>query len=266
MTRTTWILGNWKQNHLTADATTTAQGIAEGLTDAMKTVHSSAGDIRVGFAPTFVALAAAAPYTRPATPVWLLAQNSAAQQSGAFTGEVGPAMLADVGVDAVIIGHSERRSIYGETDATIATKVALALEQGLTVVLCIGEALEAREAGQHEATVIGQLTGSLARVQPAQLDERIVLAYEPVWAIGTGRTATPDQARDMHRVIRSWLKDTYGDVGADRSILYGGSVKPANAADLIAAGDVDGFLVGGASLDANSFLSIVRAAAQTARP
>ncbi len=266
MSRTTWILGNWKQNHLGSAARECAKGVAEGLEAA--TTHPVAGcpELRVGFAPTYLALGAAAPFARPHAGPWLLAQDVAAQESGAFTGEVGVAMLREAGVEAAIVGHSERRAYYGDTNVLVANKVANALEHGMTVVLCVGESLEARDAGEHETSVISQLSESLARVDSKAIDESLVIAYEPVWAIGTGRTASPEQARDMHRAIRKHMADTYGDAGRDRSIVYGGSVKPGNAAELLAAGDIDGFLVGGASLEADSFLAIITAAAQTARP
>ena len=266
MTRTTWILGNWKQNHLAADASACAQGIATGLKAALANPVAGCPEVRIGFAPTFLALAAAAPHAQPHAGPWLLAQDVAAQESGAFTGEVGVAMLREAGVKAAIVGHSERRAYYGDTNTLVADKVANALAGDMTVVLCVGESLEARDAGTHETTVITQLSESLAKVDSSQIDARLVIAYEPVWAIGTGRTASPEQARDMHRAIRKHLADTYGDAGRDRSILYGGSVKPGNAAELLAAGDIDGFLVGGASLKAESFLAIATAAAQTARP
>lgn len=266
MSRITWILGNWKQNHLSADAAACAKGIAEGLEAALANPVAGCPEVRVGFAPTYLALAAAAPFARPHGGAWLLAQDVAAQESGAFTGEVGVAMLKEAGVEAAIIGHSERRAYYGDTNALVADKVTNALAHGMTVVLCVGESLEARDAGTHESTVISQLSESLAKVDSSSMDARLVIAYEPVWAIGTGRTASPEQARDMHRAIRAHLATTYGDAGRDRSILYGGSVKPGNAAELIAAGDIDGFLVGGASLKADSFLAIATAAAQTARP
>lgn len=266
MTRTTWVLGNWKQNHLRAQAQETAKAMAAGLGEALAQPHATAGDVRVGIAPPYLSLEPTRPFCRPTTALWLLAQDCAAQESGAFTGEVGATMLREVGVEAVILGHSERRALFGESDANVAAKVANALAHDLTVVLCIGEDLEARESGAHEKTVISQLAGSLAKVTPDQLSERLVLAYEPVWAIGTGKTASPEQARDMHRTLRGWMKERFGTAGADRSILYGGSVKPGNAAELVAAGDIDGFLVGGASLDPQSFLAIVRASAQTARP
>ncbi|MEM7158361.1 MAG: triose-phosphate isomerase [Myxococcota bacterium] len=266
MARTTWILGNWKQNHRPAEAEACAKGLAEGLPDALSTLDPSAGDVRVGIAPPYLSIASARPFTRPDHGTWLLAQDVSAQDQGAFTGEVGPLMLQDAGVEGAVVGHSERRAYYGETDEVVADKVAAALAGGLVCVLCVGEKLEARDTGTHEATVISQLSGSLAKVTPEQVNERLVIAYEPVWAIGTGRTASPEQAAEMHRTIRGWMKERYGSAGADRSILYGGSVKPGNAADLIAAGDLDGYLVGGASLDPTSFLAIVRAGATTPRP
>jgi triosephosphate isomerase len=256
MARITWVIGNWKQNHGRKAAAECARAIAAGV---------KPGDLRVGIAPPYLSIDAVASAVRPQTAVWLLAQDVAAQESGAFTGEVGSAMLREAGVEGAIVGHSERRAHYGESDAFVASKVAAALAGGLTVVLCVGEQLAARESGDHEKTVISQLSGSLAQVKDEQLDERLVLAYEPVWAIGTGHTATPDQASAMHRTIRGWLGERFGDRGRGRSILYGGSVKPDNAADLMAAGDIDGFLVGGASLDPTSFLAIA-SAAQSPRP
>jgi len=266
MTPVTWILGNWKQNHASAAAQTCAKSIAEGLSAATAATQASVLDLRVGIAPSYLSLSAAKPFTRPQSPVWLLAQDCAAQEEGAFTGEVGAGMLKEAGVEAVILGHSERRALFGEDSAFVARKVANALSRDLTVVLCIGEPLEIRDAGTHESFVLSQLSDSLAQVKPEQMGERLTLAYEPVWAIGTGRTASPEQARDMHKAIRTWMTKTYGQSGTDRSILYGGSVKPSNAGELIAAGNIDGFLIGGASLDPASFLAIVRAAAQTARP
>ena len=258
MDRITWILGNWKQHHARAAATACAQAIAEGVPAA---IARAKGDVRVGIAPPYLSIDVVRPSVRPRSAVWLLAQDVAAQETGAFTGEVGPAMLAEAGVEAAIVGHSERRAYFGEGDALVARKLAAALAAGLTAVLCIGERLEARQAGEHEMTVISQLSGSLAHVSDEHVDARLVLAYEPVWAIGTGHTATPEQASEMHRTIRNWLGERFGDRGRGRSILYGGSVKPENAADLVAAGDIDGFLVGGASLDPSSFLAIVEAAA-----
>lgn len=259
MARTIWILGNWKQNLLRAPAAALAQALAEGLERAQG-AHAAGESLRVGVAPTYLALDAVRPHTGEGPgDLRLLAQDIAAQDSGAFTGEVGPAMLAEVGVGAAIIGHSERRAHFGDHDALVAAKVQGALAGGMDVVLCVGESLEQRDAGNHESVVISQLSAALGSLDRALPAARVTVAYEPVWAIGTGRTATPEQASAMHRVIRSWL-DEQGLAGADRSLLYGGSVKPHNAAALLAAGDIDGFLVGGASLDASKFLDIVSAA------
>ncbi len=266
MARTIWILGNWKQNHHREAAAACAKGVADGLGAALADPLAGVGEIRVGIAPPYLSLAAAQPFAAGDTGIWLLAQDVSAQDQGAFTGEVGPAMLRDASVHGALVGHSERRAYYGEDDAVVAAKVAAALSGGLTCVLCVGERLEARDANEHESVVISQLSNALGDVSPEGVNERLVLAYEPVWAIGTGRTASPEQAAQMHGTIRSWMRERFGDPGSDRSILYGGSVKPTNAAQLLAAGDVDGFLVGGASLDPASFLGIVRAAATTARP
>jgi triosephosphate isomerase (TIM) len=248
MTRTIWVLGNWKQNHLPDAAAATARRVAQGVGDAVP--DESAATVRVGIAPPYLSLASARPFAGPPHPVWLFAQDVAAQESGAFTGEVGPAML----------------EAAGEQDALIAAKLKSALNAGLTAVLCVGESLDIRDRGEHETTVISQLSSALGEVDLEASGARLVVAYEPVWAIGTGRTATPAQAGEMHRAIRRFLRERFGDAGGDRSILYGGSVKPDNAAELLAAGDVDGFLVGGASLDADAFLAIVAAAARTLKP
>jgi triosephosphate isomerase (TIM) len=259
MTRVTWILGNWKQNHARAAAAECARAVAQA-------VPTDEEGVRVGIAPPYLSIDAARPFTRPHHPVWLLAQDVAAQDEGAFTGEVGPAMLREAGVEGAIVGHSERRSFFGDTDALVGAKLRAALSGGLTAVLCVGERLDAREAGTHETTVISQLSKAFSEVDSSLVGPRLVLAYEPVWAIGTGRVASPEQAAQMHRTIRAFMAERFGDAGAGRSILYGGSVKPDNAAALINAGDVDGFLVGGASLDPTAFIAIVRAAAETRSP
>ncbi|MEE9382148.1 MAG: triose-phosphate isomerase [Nannocystaceae bacterium] len=261
MPRTPWVLGNWKQNLLSADAKARAAAICTGLPKIRSVARGP--HVRVGIAPTFVGLAACRVSTGPRHPDLLLAaQNVGAQESGAFTGEIGPQMLLDVGVSVVILGHSERRAHFGEDDAIVQKKIAAALAVGLTSVLCVGEPLDVREAGRHESHVITQLDASLAGIDLAAATDRIIIAYEPVWAIGTGRTATPAQANDMHSAIRSWLASRQPGTGRDRSILYGGSVKSGNAAELIAQPEVDGFLVGGASLVPSDFLSIIRAAAE----
>ncbi len=254
--RQTYVFGNWKQNHLRGPAAEVAAAMAAGLPEALE---GSAG-VRAGVAPSFVALDVVRPHSGEAPKeLALLAQDCGAQESGAFTGEVGPAMLRDAGVSFAIVGHSERRAMYGDA-ALVPAKLEAALGGGLSVVLCVGETLEQRDAGKHESVVISQISEALGNVDVEAAGARIVFAYEPVWAIGTGRTASPEQASAMHAAIRAHLREQYGQAGDDRSILYGGSVKPANAPDLIAAPDIDGFLVGGASLDASSFLDIVRAA------
>jgi len=258
MPRTIWVLGNWKQNLLRREAVALAREIHEGLASAL----GSAKHVGVGVAPTYLALDAVQPFTGDGVRApRLLAQDVAAQESGAFTGEVGPAMLREAGVTAAIIGHSERRAMFGDDDRLVAAKLQAAIAGGLDVVLCVGERLDQRDLGEHESVVISQLSAALSQLSRELDPGRVTIAYEPVWAIGTGRTATPEQASSMHAVIRGWLEDQ-GLRGADRSLLYGGSVKPNNAAELLTAGDIDGFLVGGASLDARGFLDIVSAAAR----
>jgi len=261
MSRTIWVLGNWKQNLLREGAATLASAVAAGLPRAL----GQARGVRVGWAPTYLALDVVAAHSGDGRdkPL-LLAQDVAAQDHGAFTGEIGPAMLREASVRAAIIGHSERRAMFGDHDELIAAKLAAAIAGGLDVVLCVGEQLEQRDAGEHERVVVAQLDAALAPLDRALPASRVTIAYEPVWAIGTGRTASPEQASSMHGVIRKWLED-HDLAGADRSVLYGGSVKPTNAAELLAAGEIDGFLVGGASLDADKFLDIVSHASAHAR-
>jgi triosephosphate isomerase len=189
-------------------------------------------------------------------------QNAHDQSSGAFTGEVAAGMLADLGCRYVILGHSERRTLFGETDAIVNAKTKAALAAGLTPIVCVGETLTEREAGRTTAVVETQVKGSLAGLSPGDL-ERIVIAYEPVWAIGTGKVATPGQAQEVHALIRRLLGALGSpDVAAKVRIQYGGSVKPDNAADLASQPDIDGALVGGASLAADDFLAIAAAFAR----
>ena len=192
--------------------------------------------------------------------VQLGAQNAHFESSGAFTGEVAPEMLLDVGCRYVILGHSERRQIFGETDELINKKVAAAISRGLGVILCLGETLEERDANRTDQVLKTQLAGCLAGRSAEELKD-LVIAYEPVWAIGTGRNATPDQAQAAHAFIRNWLTEEFGgEIGERTRIQYGGSVKPDNAAELLSQTDVDGALVGGASLKVDSFVAIIRAA------
>ena len=183
-------------------------------------------------------------------------QDLSQHDEGAYTGEVSGAMLSDAGASWVVVGHSERRAYHHEDDALAGRKVAAARSHGLTPILCVGERLEEREAGRAEAVVLGQLAGALVDIDVSASDE-LVIAYEPVWAIGTGKTATADDAQAMCASIRAALGERYGDVGRGMRVLYGGSMKPANAAELVAKPDVDGGLIGGASLEVEALLGIV---------
>jgi triosephosphate isomerase len=249
------IAGNWKMN-------TTAQS-AVVLSRAVAGAVRSLPNVDVLVCPPFPYLSAVVEAVRGSA-VAVGAQNSWPEPPGAFTGEVANEMLRDVGCTSVILGHSERRHVLGEGDSLINRKVRAALAHGLQVILCVGELLEEREAGNTETVLDTQMAGGLADVQADALTN-IVIAYEPVWAIGTGRTATPDQAQAAHAHVRNWLAGRYNAAlaGATR-ILYGGSVKADNAADLLRQPDVDGALVGGASLNRDAFLPIVQAASEIA--
>ena len=229
-----------------------ARGLVAGVCEGARGLPG----VDVGVCPPFVYVADAAIADAP---VLLGGQDCARTGDGAYTGEVSARMLADVGCSFVLVGHSERRILYGEDDATVAEKAVLALAAGLSPVVCVGETLEEREAGRTEATVMQQLDAVIERLDRDAL-ARVVVAYEPVWAIGTGRTATPAQANEVHAMLRERVAAREPDVAAGLRILYGGSVKPDNAAALFAEPDVDGGLIGGASLDAGQFLDICRAA------
>lgn len=224
---------------------------------ALKSLVANAGHCEVVIAPVFTALKTVADRLEGSN-VRVAAQDCAAESKhGAHTGEVAADMIKDAGCSHVIIGHSERRQFYGETDASVNAKTKSALEAGLVTIVCVGESLAEREAGSAENVVKTQLTAGLAGLTVADT-ERIIIAYEPVWAIGTGKTATPEQAQEMHGVIRRTVAETHGKQVADAvRILYGGSVKPDNIGELMAQEDVDGALVGGASLEAESFAKIV---------
>ena len=217
------------------------------------------------YTPSDVRVAIAAPYTQlwalkkafEGTGIGLAAQNMHWEDEGAFTGEVSAPMLKEIGVDYCIIGHSERRQYFAETDETVNKKVRKALSAGILPILCCGEALETRDAGKEKEFVGGQIRADFADI-PAEDAKKITVAYEPIWAIGTGRTASPEQAQDMCAYIRSVLTELYGeDVSEEITIQYGGSVKPANASELMNQDDIDGALVGGASLKPADFLEIV---------
>ncbi len=252
--RTLLIAGNWKM-HKTVAATRTL--IAE-LRDRLDGDGSRGVDVAI--APPFTALGAAAAALAGSS-IELWAQNMHAEDSGAFTGEVSPVMLTDIGADAVLLGHSERRAIFGETDVDVCRKLRAALAHDLRVTLCVGESEAQRKAGQTTDVVAAQVRGALEGL-PSERSSHLVLAYEPVWAIGTGLTATPEQAQEVHAMIRGLLGEQLGARVADAiRIQYGGSVKPSNAKELMSQPDIDGALVGGASLDADSFVGIVRALA-----
>jgi triosephosphate isomerase len=250
MARQKFVCGNWKMHKTVAEATALVKALAEGL----------AGDARVqvAVAPTFTSLAAAVAAAR-GSPVQVAAQDVHWEVQGAFTGEISAPMLADVGVQHGIVGHSERRQFFGETDETVRRKVGALLAAGLAPIVCVGELLAEREAGKTLEVVGRQVRGGLAGLTVEQL-ARVTVAYEPVWAIGTGKTATTAQAQEVHAAIRAILRELGGAVADVIRIQYGGSVKPDNAAELMSQPDVDGALVGGASLKAGDFLAIVKGA------
>jgi triosephosphate isomerase len=245
------IAGNWKMNTNRASAVALACGIVE------RAGEFSRLDLLI--CPPAIYLMAVKE-TIDGTPVTLGAQNVYQEPDGAFTGEISAAMLRDVGCQYAIVGHSERRHILGETDELVNKKTHAALAAGLVPIVCVGEQLAEREAGQTAAIIRRQFDGSLAGV-PAEQIERVVIAYEPVWAIGTGKVATPDQAEEVHADLRRLLAERYNEQSAQNvQILYGGSVKPANAGELLSQPNIDGALVGGASLKVEDFLGIAAAA------
>jgi triosephosphate isomerase len=246
------VAGNWKMHGDDASNRELVAGIVKGAPEA--------DNVSLLVCPPFPYLASVASQLQGSA-VELGAQNVSEHQAGAYTGEVASRMLRDVGCRYVIVGHSERRALYGESSAQVAEKMAAALGAGLVPILCVGEMLEEREAGSTEEVVGEQLGAALERSGIAAF-KGSVIAYEPVWAIGTGKTATPEQAQDVHRYIRSVLAEQDASVAETVQILYGGSVKGDNAAGLFAMPDIDGGLIGGASLKAADFLAIARAAAE----
>ena len=253
MSRKKIVAGNWKMNLDRTKAADLAQAVAGR--------SQEAGGVELVLCPpaVYVETVGTALGRTGTAAVALGAQNMHDKASGAFTGEVAPPMLVDLGCRYVILGHSERRTLFGETDAIVNAKTKAALAAGLTPIVCVGETLEEREANRTQAVVTTQVNGSLAGLTAADL-EKIVVAYEPVWAIGTGKVATPQQAQEVHALIRGLLGSLASPAVAARvRIQYGGSVKPDNAADLAAQPDIDGALVGGASLKADDFLGIAKA-------
>lgn len=245
--RNKYIAGNWKMNNIRSESVSLAEELVKKVRDSQ---------IKIMIAPSFTCLDAVSKITENSN-ILLGAQNMSSEESGAHTGEVSVIMLKDLGVDVVILGHSERRLVYGESDEFINNKVHLALKHDLGVILCVGETLEQREAEQAESVVKEQLEKGLKGLAGSQLAS-ITLAYEPVWAIGTGKTATPQDADAIHKVIREKVTSLFSSDAADNIIIqYGGSVKPENASDLLNMENIDGALVGGASLEAESFTAII---------
>ena len=246
------VAGNWKMN-LTF---TEADELLDDLMSELEKVELPR-DTQVIVCPPFPYLEMASDYANDSY-FMVGAQNVSDQEKGAYTGEVSAAMLESCEIDYCIVGHSERRAYYGETDTLVAAKVNQLLAHGLKPIVCVGEVLEEREAGRQLDVVKKQVEEGLFHLSAEQM-QQVVIAYEPVWAIGTGKTATPDQAQEIHAHIRSLLAAKYGQAVADEvSILYGGSCKPSNAKELFAKPDIDGGLIGGASLKAEDFMGIVR--------
>ena len=246
--RTPYIAANWKMHKTVAEAVAFVDAL-------LPRIAATQHDVVV--CPPFTALGAVVE-RRYGTAVRVAAQNMHEEEQGAFTGEISAPMLVELDVDAVLLGHSERRQLFGETDEALARKVPAALAAGLEPILCVGESEEARDAGQTEAVLERQLQADLAGVDSADL-AAVVIAYEPIWAIGTGRTATPDQAEEAIAFIRDVVRRR-GGAAEELRILYGGSVKSDNAAELLGREEIDGALVGGASLEPDSFAEIVEAA------
>lgn len=246
------VAGNWKMNKNLVDAQTLTSEIANMVAD------EAPEDVQIVIAPPFPFIYAIQNLVPEIGPVHFAAQNCHHEKSGAFTGEVSAEMLKSLGVQYVILGHSERREQFEESNELLANKVDIALSNDLKVIFCCGEALETREANQQEEFVTNQLTESIFHLSAEQM-QQVVIAYEPIWAIGTGKTATSAQAQEMHKTIRQHLTSKYGqEVAENTSILYGGSCKPDNAKELFSQADVDGGLIGGASLKSRDFMDIIK--------
>ncbi len=250
MSRVPFVCGNWKLNKTIAEAVALANGVAAGA--------AQAPGVEVGVAPVSTALYPVAQALK-STSVLLGGQNCYHETSGAYTGEISPTFFKDVGCKFVIVGHSERRQLFGETDEGVNVKTRAVLDAGLLPIVCVGETLAEREADRTMDVVGGQTRAALAGLTAAEIGS-VVVAYEPVWAIGTGRTATTEQAQQVHADIRELLRDLAGDEADKVRIQYGGSVKPANAAALLGQPDIDGALVGGAALKTEDFVAIIKAA------
>ena len=244
------VVGNWKMNNTIAES-------VQRATDVLEALGEGFSGCEVGIAPTYLALDAAEKVIAESE-VQLVAQNCHYENDGAYTGEVSARMILAVGCSSVIIGHSERRQYFGETNATVNLRIKKALSEGLNVILCVGETLAERESEVTETVISSQVREGLDGISDISA---IVIAYEPVWAIGTGKTASSAQAEEVHLFIRTLISELYGQPSAEKlRIQYGGSVKPSNAAELFAMPNIDGGLIGGASLNAEDFAAIVKAA------
>ncbi len=253
--RKPFVAGNWKMNLDGQDAVALAKGLAEAVQDI------SSDDVSMAVCPPFVYLQIIGQVLGTSN-IALGGQDVYFEPNGAFTGEISCQMLMDVRCTYAIVGHSERRHVIGETDELINRKLAFAIQSGLLPIFCVGELLDERQGGKTEEVVAGQIKKGLAGLS-AEKAEAVTVAYEPVWAIGTGKTATPEQAQEVHAFIRGLLGELYGDDIAEQiRIQYGGSVKPDNAAELMGQKDIDGCLVGGASLKVDDFVAIIKAAVQ----
>ena len=237
-------------NTTPAEGVELAKSVADGRVDAP-------ADVTVIVAPPFTHLSEVVKATRGRN-VGVAAQNCAAEAKGAYTGEVSAKMIASLGVEYVILGHSERRQYYGETTQTLISKMEQAFANGLTPIYCVGENLEEREHNKHQEVVMAQLEDVLFLHTSPEDFSKVIIAYEPVWAIGTGRTATSDQAQEMHHFIRKTLAEKFGELAQKTAILYGGSCNASNAVEIFSKHDVDGGLIGGASLKAEDFLTIAK--------
>jgi triosephosphate isomerase len=249
--RTPFVVGNWKLNKTINEAL--------ALVTELKNQLGAVKGVAVGVAPPFTALHAVAKRLE-GSPIAICGQDCFWENTGAFTGAISAPFLADAGASWAIVGHSERRQFFGDTNESVGRKARAALAGGLGAIVCVGEMLAERDAGRTLDVIDGQLAGGLADIDAAVASQRLVIAYEPVWAIGTGRTASPAQAQEVHAHIRKRLGERFGSqTAAAIRIQYGGSVKPSNAEALMAEADIDGALVGGASLEAADFVAIVKA-------
>jgi len=243
------VAGNWKMNKTFPDGITLIEEIIEKSEDL--------NNVKLIISPPYIFLKDASNIAAHSK-IGIAAQNCSNEESGAFTGEISASMLKSANVNYIILGHSERRAYYGEKDELINQKIKLCIKHNITPIVCCGEVLQERESGEHFKVVSNQIKGMFFGINPEEFT-KVIIAYEPVWAIGTGKTASPDQAQEIHQFIRKIITDSYGsEIANNLSILYGGSCKPSNAKELFANPDVDGGLIGGASLNANDFLSIAK--------